>query len=698
MVRPAGSEREALLRVAAAAAGAHEVEQVLEVAAEEARAAIEAASLSVSRWERDTGMLRTIINVGVLGPGEERYPTSEVYPLGEDVSGERLLTEGLAYFNAVDDDGVDPWCAARLRRLGKESEVGVPILVEGEPWGEVYATTAHGQPRFRSEDVRFLEAVAGQLAVAIERAERFSRVSRLAYEDPLTGLANRRALEERLERAVPRASERGAELAVLLCDVDELKAINDAFGHGAGDRALQRVAEALVAAAAAQPGSLVGRLSGDEFCVVMEGAGLDEARGVAAATLESLRGLDPVHGQRIMVSCGAAALDRGVTTPARLLRAADAALYRAKRNGGGQIFTAGSRAPERAPGAERRALRRSTRDLVRDAVHELAERFADDLASEGPLERIEAVAVTLAEALNAAAWAVSFTPAGGGTIHTVSTADGRDQRLQGLRLEVDNDVYAIDEYPATARLIRSGAGGFVARVDDEAADPAERELLVQQKRTAVLAAVAADHDHTWLLELYADEGTAPLEDALAECGLLMRAAIPPLPAGKGGAALLHRRTRQVQLTSELAARLAGEDDFEAILAVTIEEVHNGMGADAAAIVRLGPGAVHELIAGAGPLADPSVSGFAPPRGRGLIARCLRENRPVLAPDVRKEPDYHATPVTEDIRTELDVPVMVDGLPWGAISVQSTRLDAFDEEDVRLLRAVADQLGASLRTR
>ena len=113
----------------------------------------------------------------------------------------------------------------------------MPILVEGESWGEVYATTAPGQPRFRGEDVRFLETVAGQLAVAIGRAELFSRVSRLAYEDPLTGLANRRALEERLQRAVARAADRNVPLAVLLCDVDELKAINDDAGHDAGDRA-----------------------------------------------------------------------------------------------------------------------------------------------------------------------------------------------------------------------------------------------------------------------------------------------------------------------------------------------------------------------------------------------------------------------------------------------------------------------------
>ena len=326
------------------------------MAAEEARAALNAASLSVSRWERESGVLRTIINVGALGPGEDRYPDEEIYLLGEDRAGDRLLRDGVAYFNAVDDTGVDPWNAARLRRLGKESEVGVPIMVEGDAWGEVYATTAPGQPRFRGEDVRFLEAVAGQLAVAIGRAELFSRVSRLAYEDSLTGLANRRAVEERLERAVSRAGEREGTLAVLLCDVDELKAINDESGHDAGDRALRRVGDALVAAAAARPGSLVGRLAGDEFCVIMEGGSLDDARELASAALATLSGAGK---SPLMISCGAAALGGGVAAPAELLRAADAALYRAKRNGGGQIFTAGSRAPDPAPQVERRALRRS---------------------------------------------------------------------------------------------------------------------------------------------------------------------------------------------------------------------------------------------------------------------------------------------------------------------------------------------------
>ena len=112
-------EDDALLRVAAAAAGTHEIEEVLEVAAEEALTAVHASSLSISRWERGGDVLRTIINVGELGPDEERYPADEAYPLSEDRTGRRLLHEGRGYFNAVDDPDLDPFCAARLEQIGR---------------------------------------------------------------------------------------------------------------------------------------------------------------------------------------------------------------------------------------------------------------------------------------------------------------------------------------------------------------------------------------------------------------------------------------------------------------------------------------------------------------------------------------------------------------------------------------------------
>ncbi len=692
--RPTGSEGEALLRVAAAAAGAHDLEQVLELAAEEARAAVGAASLSVSRWEREGRRLRTLVNVGELGPGEERYPSDESYSLEDDRAASRLLENGIAYFNAVDASGVDPFAAARLVRLGKESEVGVPIVVEGEAWGEVYATTASGQPRFRGDDVRFLEAVAGQLAVAIGRAELFSRVSRLAYEDALTGLANRRAVEERLSRAVARADERGGSLTVVLCDLDELKAINDSRGHDAGDRALRRVADALVGAAAARPGNLVARLAGDEFCVVMEGAGLGEARALAAMALDTLSSHpdDP-----LLISCGAALLGPDVATPTQLLRAADAALYRAKRNGGGQMLSAGARAWDAAPRGERRALRRDPRESLRDAVRELIARFEGPLASASALERVEAVAVAFAEIFNAAAWAVSFAPVPGDQIQTVSLADGRDRRLRGLHIDVDNDVYPADEYPATARLIRAGAGSFAVSAADPEADPAELAVLAAFKRTGVLAAAAADHDGTWLLEVYSDEDSAPLEDGRLEAGLLVRAAIPPRPAGRGGAGLLERRTRQLRLTSALAARLAAARDRDAMVSAAVEEVHAAMGGIGVSSARLLEDGSHVSQAGAGVFASPDMAGLVGAAGRGLLGRSMRDGRPVLVGDIRLEPDYFPTPVSPDTRSELDVPVTVEGAVWGGLSVQSAEVDAFDDDDVRLMVTVADLLGSAMRS-
>ncbi len=79
----AGDEREALLRVAAAAAGANDLDSVLELAAEEALRAIGGASLSISRFEPERKIYRTLINVGQLGPGEERYPAEETLRHGE---------------------------------------------------------------------------------------------------------------------------------------------------------------------------------------------------------------------------------------------------------------------------------------------------------------------------------------------------------------------------------------------------------------------------------------------------------------------------------------------------------------------------------------------------------------------------------------------------------------------------------------
>ncbi len=252
----ASLERElvALIAVASAVAAAHKLEEVIEIAAEEALGAIGAASLSIERWIADRGILRTLVNVGDLAPGEERHPVDEMYQLEGDRDLRRVLEDGGTYFCSLDDPEIAPIEADLLRGLGKHSSVAVPITFGGETWGQIWAARRADQPPFSERDARFLHAISGQVGSAIGRAEVFSRVSELAHSDGLTGLANRRAFDEALELAVLEARRTGHDLALLLCDMDNLKDINDHHGHEAGDAALRTVADALTQVGRGGPG------------------------------------------------------------------------------------------------------------------------------------------------------------------------------------------------------------------------------------------------------------------------------------------------------------------------------------------------------------------------------------------------------------------------------------------------------------
>jgi diguanylate cyclase (GGDEF)-like protein len=333
----AESEHQALIAVSAAVAAVHSLDEVLEVAAEEIRRALRAASVSISRWDREADLLHTLINVGELGPGEQRRPTDENYGLEDFPRSRRLLERQESYIVTVDDATV-PADQRVLQSLGKDSALAVPIVYDGRSWGELEVFSAPGAPRFTSSSVRFAEAISLQLSTAIGRAELFSRISELALSDPLTGLANRRAIDQRLEEAIERAVERENELSVLFFDLDDLKAINDAGGHDAGDEALKRVATALRSAAQRYPGSFVGRVGGDEFCVVLEGEAVERAKELAL----EVQGLLAEAESAISLSAGASALTGPETRPADLYRAADAAQYAAKRAGRGHVFVAGS--------------------------------------------------------------------------------------------------------------------------------------------------------------------------------------------------------------------------------------------------------------------------------------------------------------------------------------------------------------------
>jgi diguanylate cyclase (GGDEF)-like protein len=341
----ADAQLRALIDVAAVAAGAHRLEEVLELAAERSLEALGHSSLAISRWDMEKGIVRTLVNVGELGPGEERFPENETYSVEDYPSMGLAMREGGSSLGAIDDPDSDPAHRELLKRLGKESSLCVPMMLHGEPWGELEVMSAPGRPRVTHEDETFLRAIADQLVGAIHRAELFARIEALAYTDALTGLASRRAVETALEEACS-APPGPDSPALVLCDIDDLKHVNDNGGHAAGDRALCRAAEALVAAAAPHGDAVVGRFGGDEFCVLLPSGTAEDARALA---VDAVSRLDAVGGERI--SCGVAARTERAQRPAELLRAADEAQYRAKRAGHGvDVVVAGEATEEPRPG------------------------------------------------------------------------------------------------------------------------------------------------------------------------------------------------------------------------------------------------------------------------------------------------------------------------------------------------------------
>jgi diguanylate cyclase (GGDEF)-like protein len=177
--------------------------------------------------------------------------------------------------------------------------------------------------------------------VMADRDSAQRQLSHLALHDPLTGLPNRRLLHDRVEMALARSARRPGDVAVLFCDVDRFKVVNDSLGHVAGDELLIEVAARL--RQAVRPDDTVARLGGDEFVICCEG--LDSAQAVRAIADRVVRVLSMplrIRGDEVFVtvSIGLATTQGGDQTAEALIQQADAAMYAAKASGRACIASA----------------------------------------------------------------------------------------------------------------------------------------------------------------------------------------------------------------------------------------------------------------------------------------------------------------------------------------------------------------------
>jgi two-component system cell cycle response regulator len=228
------------------------------------------------------------------------------------------------------------------------SVIALPFRIDGIEAGVVFLRTLEGEPSLKASDVDFADDVVRAAVSAIQRAQAMEstradneRLEVLALTDSLTLALNRRALTERLESELDRARRYSLTLSLLMVDLDHFKAVNDSFGHLAGDEALRGVARVLHREARSV--DVVARYGGEEFVVILPETGEEGAVKVAerirARVMDQPQeGLVPMPA--VTVSIGVATvLSSQVQAPEELIALADEALYRAKAQGRNRVCT-----------------------------------------------------------------------------------------------------------------------------------------------------------------------------------------------------------------------------------------------------------------------------------------------------------------------------------------------------------------------
>ncbi len=225
----------------------------------------------------------------------------------------------------------------------------VPLLAQGETLGMLYLDT--GEESIPSKvrpltepQQRRIKTLAEHLALAVANLNLRETLRTQSIRDPLTGLFNRRYMEDSLEREFRRAVRKGSPLTVLMVDLDHFKKFNDTYGHEAGDAVLREVAKVFQAQLRAE--DIASRYGGEEFTLILPDTELDAAIQCAERLKTASRAIQiPHYGQTldgIRLSIGVACYPLHASTAESLVRSADAALYRAKELGRDRFVVAGT--------------------------------------------------------------------------------------------------------------------------------------------------------------------------------------------------------------------------------------------------------------------------------------------------------------------------------------------------------------------
>jgi len=277
----------------------------------------------------DPGCLKLVAWTGI--DDAEWLSAIRRIPMGEGASGRAAKEERLVVFETYRH------AAGRLKKAvntGVAAVMAAPVHTDGHTVGSMVVATRNQRRRYSDEDRTMLLAFADNVSLALTDAHNLRRVDE-ALHDPVTGLPTRTLFLDHLHKLLHGPSR---QLAILFCDLDRFKRVNDSLGHSAGDELLFQVAQRL--SSLLRPADVAARLGGDEFAVLLDDVDGPRAEAITTRIVDAFAAPFTVRGHDVRIG-----ISIGLTTAApgeqidgeQLLGAADIAMYRAKRSGGSRL-------------------------------------------------------------------------------------------------------------------------------------------------------------------------------------------------------------------------------------------------------------------------------------------------------------------------------------------------------------------------
>jgi diguanylate cyclase (GGDEF)-like protein len=310
-------------RISSAISSTLDLSSILQSAVEEVGRALKSHRAAIVLWE----------------DGTFKPEGMSIYERAAEV--ERGNSEGAAQRDPAQSNGR----ASSASKLKESRDAGltmpppleVPITYRNSIIGTLVVEDDAPGRIWEDEEVLMVKTVSDQLAVAISHARLFHQMQTQAMTDGLTGLFNHRYFQECLDREINRADRNNDRVSLILLDLDQLKRINDLYGHRTGDTALRHVAE--IMRGTVREVDICARYGGEEFVVILPQCGREDALKVAERLREAIATVPiPIAGQ-VTASLGCATYPSAAKTKEELVEMADRAMYLAKAAGRNKVRT-----------------------------------------------------------------------------------------------------------------------------------------------------------------------------------------------------------------------------------------------------------------------------------------------------------------------------------------------------------------------